>query len=198
MSRLPLLLSFLVGFLSLSVEILWVRVISFKFHTLPHAFSFVLAMYLVGIALGAYIGKVCCSRERHLYLIGAAALLLGGVLDIYTPTLAPGLLSGGFDNDGLALAGLAIIASSAIKSVLFPIVHHLGSNSAGSAVGRSVSRIYSGNIAGSTLGPLVTGFYLLDRFTVEECFMLVGSTAITLPAALPHSRATRAGGAQCL
>ncbi len=179
MTRFPWWLSFFVGFLSLSIEILWVRVISFKFHTLPHAFSFVLAMYLIGIAVGAYIGKLFCSRDRHLYFVGAVALLLSGTLDICTPALAPKILSSAFD-DGLVLAGLTIITSAAIKSVLFPIAHHLGSNSSSSTIGRSVSRIYSGNITGSTLGPLITGFWLLDRFTVEECFILVGSVALLL------------------
>ncbi|MGH8235922.1 MAG: spermidine synthase, partial [Steroidobacteraceae bacterium] len=177
---LPWLLSFCVGFLSLSVEILWVRVVSFKFHTMPHSFSFVLAMYLVGIAAGAYVGKLCCKHDRHLYLIGAVVLLLSGTFDIMTPHFAPGLLSGGFDNDGLTGAALAIMATAAIKSVLFPIAHHLGSNATGAVVGRSVSRIYSGNIAGSTLGPLLTGFYLLDRFSVEQCFMLIGTAALAL------------------
>jgi predicted membrane-bound spermidine synthase len=179
---LPWLLSFCVGFLSLSVEILWVRVISFKFHTMPHSFSFVLAMYLVGIAIGAYIGKLCCKHERYLWLIAAGVLLLSGWLDIQTPRFAASLLAGGFDNDGLLSAGLAIIATAAIKSVLFPIAHHLGSNAAGAVVGRSVSRIYSGNIAGSTLGPLLTGFVLLDRFSVDECFMMIGTAALALAA----------------
>jgi len=180
MSLLPWFLSFCVGFLSLSVEILWVRVVSFKFHTMPHAFSFVLAMYLVGIAVGAYVGKLCCKHERHLYLIGAVVLLLSGTFDIMTPRFAGDLLSGGFDNEGLTSAALAIITTAAIKSVLFPIAHHLGSNAAGNVVGRSVSRIYSGNIAGSTLGPLLTGFVLLDHFGVEQCFMMIGTAGLAL------------------
>jgi spermidine synthase len=182
MMSLPWFLSFCVGFLSLSVEILWVRVISFKFHTMPHSFSFVLAMYLVGIAIGAYVGKLLCKHERYLYLIAAGVLLLSGWFDIQTPRFAAGLLSGGFDSDGLTSAGLAIIATAAIKSVLFPIAHHLGSNASGAVVGRSVSRIYSGNIAGSTLGPLLTGFVLLDRFSVEQCFTMIGTAALALAA----------------
>src|SRR5262245_15008632 len=168
MMSLPWFLSFCVGFLSLSVEILWVRVISFKFHTLPHAFSFVLAMYLVGIAVGAWVGRVCCARYRQFYLVGAAALVVSGAFDMWTPAFAGSIMPAEFGTSGVVLAGMPCIVSAALKSILFPIAHHLGSNAAGAVVGRSVSRIYSGNIAGSTLGPLITGFYLLDRFTVEE------------------------------
>ena len=46
----PWWLSLSIGFLSLSEEILWVRVLGFAFETLPFAFAFVLACYLIGIA----------------------------------------------------------------------------------------------------------------------------------------------------
>ena len=46
-------LALLIGFLSLSEEILWVRVAGFAYRTLPPAFSFVLMFYLLGIAMRA-------------------------------------------------------------------------------------------------------------------------------------------------
>ena len=58
---------------------------------------------------------------------------------------------------------LGIVGTAAIKSVLFPIVHHLGSSSSGPRVGRSVSNIYFGNIIGATLGPVMTGFLTCHR-----------------------------------
>ena len=60
----PWWLSLAIGFLSLSEEILWVRVAGFAFQTLPFAFAFVLACYLVGIALGAAYGKRLCARAK--------------------------------------------------------------------------------------------------------------------------------------
>jgi spermidine synthase len=75
--------------------------------------------------------------------------------------------------------------------VLFPIVHHLGSLAQGPRVGRSVSRIYFGNIIGATLGPLVTGFAALDYLSVDECFgiaaamCLLASFACVLKSATP-------------
>jgi spermidine synthase len=39
-----------------------------------------------------------------------------------------------------------------------------------------VSKVYFGNIVGSTLGPIVTGYVLLDHLTVDACFLLVGVT----------------------
>ena len=171
-------LSLGVGFLSLSQEILWVRLVSFAFQGIPQAFSFVLANFLIGIALGALVGKWFCGRSRDLHLVGAVTLLLAALVDLLIPHVAWFFL--GRDRSSLPWLPLAIIGTAAIKSVLFPIAHHLGSNQSGPKVGSSVSRIYFGNIVGSTLGPIVTGFFLLDRLTVEQCMTLVGLGCLVL------------------
>lgn len=176
--RFPWWLSLMVGFLSLSQEILWVRLVSFNYRGIPHAFSLVLANYLIGIAIGAYIGKYFCGKVIDLYQVAALTLLLAGITDILTPVMAPHILGQSYAT--LPVVALAIMMTAGIKSVLFPIAHHLGSNQQGPRVGSSVSKIYFGNIMGSTLGPIVTGFFLLNQFTVEQCFDIVGTAALLL------------------
>ena len=178
MMRFPWWLSLMVGFLSLSQEILWVRLISFNYRGIPHAFSFVLANYLIGIAIGANIGKYFCGKVMDLYQVAALTLLLAGITDILIPVIAPHILGQSYAT--LPVVALAIMMTAGIKSVLFPIAHHLGSNQQGPNVGSSVSKIYFGNIIGSTLGPIVTGFFLLNQFTVEQCFDIVGASALLL------------------
>jgi spermidine synthase len=175
----PWWLSLFIGFLSLSEEILWVRVVGFAFQTLPFAFSFVLACYLVGIALGAALGKRLCARTQNLY--GAAAVVLGvaALADAWTPQLITDFLLPS-NSHRLGVFAVAIIVAAALKSILFPIAHHLGSFAEGPRVGRSVSRIYFGNIIGATLGPLVTGFVALDHLNVDECFALAGVTCLLI------------------
>lgn len=177
MFSLPWWLSLCVGFLSLSVEILWVRVTGFAFHTLPFAFSYVLTCYLAGIAVGAAYGKRLCARAGNLYLAAALVLAVAAVGDVSTPFLTARLLGSGAAGTLAGFAGL-IAAGAAVKSVLFPIAHHLGSVAQGPRVGRSVSRIYFGNIIGATLGPLVTGFVALDRLSTDECFALSGGVCL--------------------
>ena len=72
--RFAWILSMSVGFLSLSQEILWVRYVGFAHHSVPQAFSFVLAMYLLGIAAGASAGKWVCARFPA--LLTAAGVVL--------------------------------------------------------------------------------------------------------------------------
>ncbi|MFI4890569.1 MAG: spermidine synthase [Steroidobacterales bacterium] len=174
-------LSFLIGLLSLSEEILWVRVIGFRYESLPPAFSFVLACYLVGIAAGAACGKRLCARSGNLYAAAAVVLCVAALFDVITPLLVGRLIAR--DNVNLAIPGLAIAVTAALKSTLFPIVHHWGATAEGPHVGRSVSRIYFGNILGATLGPLLTGFVALDYLSVDECFGLAAAVCLLASAA---------------
>lgn len=186
MTRLAWLLSFGAGFLSLSQEILWVRLVGFVHLGVPQSFSLVLGLYLLGIALGAATGKRLCERlgDQPVGLARASAgvLLAAGALDLALPTLLQALAP----NNGWArLSGMAalIVATAAIKATLFPIAHHLGSNAAGDHLGRSLSRVYGLNIAGATLGPLLTGFVLLDHLSLEAGFQLIGASSLVLAVA---------------
>jgi len=177
----PWWLSFAIGFLSLSEEILWVRVVGFAYETQPPAFAFVLSCYLAGIALGAAFGKRLCGKTRDLYAAAAIVLSVSALVDVLTPVLI-GRVIFAYDA-GLIAPACAIALTAALKSVIFPVAHHLGSPAQGVLVGRSVSRIYFGNIIGATLGPLVTGFIALDYLSVDECFGVAAAVCLLVSAA---------------
>ncbi len=180
MPSLALWLSFLIGFLSLSEEILWVRTISFAYRSLPPTFSFVLVCYLIGIAAGAALGKRICRVASNLYGVAAILLAAAALDDALMPSFIANRISS--DDVHVAQIAVAIVLTAGFKSTLFPLVHHLGSQSEGARVGRSMSRIYFGNILGATLGPLLTGFMALDRLTVDDCFQI--SAAVCLLASV--------------
>ena len=73
---LPIFLSFFSGFLSLSQEILWTKLVGFLFFSTPKTFSFVLGCYLIGIALGSLIGKKICLEQRESLLISSGKLFI--------------------------------------------------------------------------------------------------------------------------
>jgi len=166
----PQLLSMIVGLLSLGQEVLWVRAFSFAQSGTPKAFSFVLATFLIGIALGAQAGKAITLRSQDLWAASGLVLLLSAAYDLTSPWLFA--LSA--QHDVLPPAGAIIIAlSSALKAMIFPIAHHLGSDASGPRVGRTLSRVYMANIIGATLGPILFGFFLLGQFGTQQCFVLV-------------------------
>ncbi len=193
----PRFLSFSTGFLSLSQEILWIRLASFAYKGVPHVFAFTLGMYLLGIMLGAAVGKLYCRRDGDLVAISGWILALAAVADAVLPWLFVLSLRGGW-LAGLVVLSVALVATAAFKSAVFPIAHHLGSSRRRGEVGSSVSKVYFSNIIGSTLGPLVTGFVLLDIVSLQQslalmvagtllvsmsCFLVVGARRAALAAA---------------
>jgi spermidine synthase len=160
-----------VGFLSLSQEILWVRYVGFAHHSVPQAFSFVLTMFLLGIAAGAFLGKLLCSRTARLYTAAGIVLMAAGAVDMVGP-----LLAGATASHPLAILvqGGLILLCAALKGVVFPVAHHLGAVNVEGKVGRSVSRVYFFNVVGSTLGPLITGFILLDYLSLQHAMLVMG------------------------
>ena len=102
----------------------------------------------------------------NLYAAAAVVLSIAAVGDALTPMLIVRLVVCHGQEQALALFAIAIVLAAGLKSVLFPIAHHLGSMAEGPQVGRSVSRIYFGNIIGATLGPLGDG---LHRARLPEC-----------------------------
>ncbi|WP_233114733.1 hypothetical protein [Aggregatibacter actinomycetemcomitans] len=64
-----IILSFLSGFLSLGLEVIWIRLFGFYGISLPQIFSLTLALFLLGIACGSLIGKRLCQSEKELFNI---------------------------------------------------------------------------------------------------------------------------------
>jgi spermidine synthase len=191
MRRIAVLLSFSMGLLSLSQEIAWVRLVSFGHEGRPHAFAIVLVAFLLGIAAGALLGGRHCRGERPLLPVVARILALAAVADLAALWLAPWLMS---PEPAPMAALMAVIGGcAAIKGTLFPIIHHLGSQSAQDGIGRSVSRVYVANVMGSAVGPVATGFVLLDVLTVDQVFTLVslGAAGLALVVARKSGAAWR-------
>lgn len=172
-------LAFMVGFLSLSQEILWIRLGSFIQRGIPESFAFILGIFLVGISAGALFGKKLCTQKiNQCHWIGWI-LLISGSFDLMIPWLTEAL------SDGMSfiVLGMLVLISSALKATAFPVAHHLGSdvNNTGQ-LGRSVSRVYALNIIGSTLGALLTGYFLLDHVSLSGGFVLIGAMTLTIGA----------------
>ncbi|MDO4764300.1 MAG: fused MFS/spermidine synthase, partial [Flavobacteriaceae bacterium] len=77
-----ILLSFLGGFLSLGLEVIWIRLFSLYSSSIPQAFSLILALFLLGISFGSLIGKkVCQEGKANLDYVGKI-FLLSALLDV--------------------------------------------------------------------------------------------------------------------
>lgn len=153
------------------------RLYGYANNSTPHAFSYVLMVYLLGIALGAQAGKRICRdgdrskmRSIAVLMLGVASALAVGAPWLYFYSLRYALEA--------PVVFLCIFMTAASLSVLFPITHHLGTlgdNESGSRRGRHFSRVYMLNVAGAALGPIITGYILLEYFGLTQVFPLLGS-----------------------
>lgn len=164
------IVSFFSGFLSLSQEIIWMRLISFVGMSVPQTFSYTLALFLFGIALGAQAGKhICKTRaEIDISLLGIV-LTVAAVVDVL---LMAGLyLYSATYGISIILLGLMTLICAAIRGVTFPLVHHVGA--ASQKTGTQISNVYFANVFGSTLAPLLIGFVALDYLNTQQVYLLV-------------------------
>lgn len=206
---LALLLVILSGFISLSYEIVWFRVISFMSSGAAYAFALLLWAYLTGIALGsAFARKISSGEEsrspRMLRMVAGLVVVanLGGYLcvPLISHIAAAGL------HVGVALIPVVVVAAA--LGAQFPLIAHYGVEPDEQA-GARVSYLYLGNIVGSVAGSLVTGFWLFDIWELREItafltilglvmalavYLLGGTTRRRTIAALAAAAVLAAGG----
>lgn len=173
-------ISLLVGLMSLGQEMLWFRIVSFMLGGAPYAFALVLFFFLLGIAFGASRGKAICTRYSNLLLAGGMILIFAGFIDILIPFIIQSINQPNSLTQCIRICSILIFVVAALKAILFPIVHHLGTNIANGKVGASVSKVYFFNIIGSTLGSLLIGGVLLDYISISSMFILIGIVCILL------------------
>ena len=184
-------ISFFAGSTSLAMETIWIRLISFASNNSPQTISIVLAIFLLGVASGAYIGKRYCTETPDPNLLwkkAIAALIFSGIIDLLAPVVLVKMNNIIF----VPLVMLLFVYLTALsKSILFPIVHHIGTQNNESSIGHSISRIYFFNIIGSTISPLIIGFWLLDHIGSVQVIQIIGSSSVILGASLGSLKGAR-------
>jgi len=175
---LPLLLSALVGYISLSQEMLWMRAVSYMTGGRPTVFAHVLGAFLIGIAAGAFFAEKLCSRQNPNPLRWIARLLLLSALTYYFGLLITANLFTRSSILGLVFTHMIVAATSFSLGSIFPILCHYATDP-DQSVGLAVSRLYLANIIGAVAGPLFTGFVLMNiRSTQHIIFDLTLATFI--------------------
>ncbi len=182
------------GFLSLSYEILWVRVYSFISGGQAHSFPFLLGSFLTGIALGALVVRPFCDNvtdlgdPRHSKLLAYVVFFANLIGFSILPVIA--LSAALVPNDSAVLFPQwymtlpAVVIAAAVLGATLPLISHIAIDPAKGSSGAKLSYLYAANIIGSSAGGLVTGFYLLDWFSVGVISTGLALLGLVLTAAL--------------
>lgn len=195
------------GFCALSLEILWFRIVDVAVKSSAFTFGTVLAIYLVGWALGALVGAVRADRIRRpllaflllqsaiLVYAGAAALLMARA-----PTAAPfyewffgywqgaeGFRLGGA-SDPEAFWRLYVLLPTFLyglptffMGLSFPVLQRAVHDDPGTA-GRKVGFLQAANIAGCVAGSLLVGLLGLNVLGTTGCLRILLASGVAFVA----------------
>lgn len=165
-------LSFASGFLGLSQEIGWSRLLSYAMHTLPHAFGLLLGAYLLGLSSGVYKGKEICARKDEPWGELTSVFIWAGASDLALPILWAAIA--GFQSVSqlliVAVGVVLVFLSGSLRGAAFPIIHQLGAATSRDRLGRELSYTYAINVLGATFGPLIANFVITDRYGTMGIF----------------------------
>jgi spermidine synthase len=170
----------LTGFISLSYEILWYRAYSFVSGGAPATFGLLLGSFLLGLALGAFVGQLFC-RERAATRSQSQLRRLGAFLvlaDIAGFLVVPTLAAVATRSHWVLTLPLVGVAAGLFGATL-PLLSHFGI-APDVLVGARLSYLYLANIIGSATGSFLTGFLLLDVMSLREIALLLALTGLGL------------------
>lgn len=160
-------ISFLIGFIALSGELLYFRLLSFTSSGLPQVFGWLLAAYLFGIALGSFRIKNLCEKSTEKIRI-SGFLFLAGIVLLYSPLLLS-LASAASSRTFSLMVGFVACGSFGYwTGGVFPYLGFVTANSEVKDRERRISLVYLFNILGAALGPVLTGYLLLDILSIMQ------------------------------
>lgn len=198
------LIVFISGFLIISLEIIWFRVLGVLMQTNAYAFPLILSFFLIGDAAGILYGarvarKLANPFHFFQWLQGAMTLYAVVSLGIVYWIIGDSRVSPWFTDGSLArsegwstLLYISIYSALTLVCVLppafllgmsFPITQKAVQDDPG-LVGQRVGQIQLFNIFGNTCGAIVTGLVLLHWIGTSGTIRLVGLAGLAFLVAL--------------
>ncbi|MEX0964607.1 MAG: fused MFS/spermidine synthase [Pseudohongiellaceae bacterium] len=174
-----LLLAFVCGFIALSYEILWMRIFAFANAGVAFIFPRILGLFLLGLALGSYVAGRLCEKYKddtlHILRLLRLSLVIAALLGFLLMPLAAYLAT----KAALLLAELYLLCAALALGIPFPLLAHIGIK-ADARSGQNISYMYMANIAGATIGTILTGFVLMDFLSTQTIAMLLAISGVLI------------------
>ncbi len=174
------------GFVSFSYEVLWTRLLSFRFETTVYAFSVMLATFLLGLGLGgALVGLLHRRRPAADYWriygyleAGVGVSALATVLLFFSARRGYGSFAARVLGE-FGVSALIMLVPTTLMGAAFPIACDLYARGV-RQTGRSVGRIYLVNTAGAIAGALATGFVLVRAIGTQGAMALASALMVAM------------------
>jgi spermidine synthase len=178
--RIVLAATFVSGFVSLALEVLWTRMLAEGTGSSIYIFTTILAIFLLGIALGSFLYRRF-SRESGERL-GTLGLCLAGVGILAQATVVLG--SGMVGHVPFVVRTVVVLLpATTLMGYAFPLAGRLATPSAETA-GGSVGLLYAANTGGSILGSFSAAFILAGTLGTNGSILLLGGLNLLAGAVL--------------
>ena len=195
---------FLTGFISLSYEMLWVRILSTYGLSTSQAFALILAGFLLGFSVGAWVVARQVDRRRDLgswfssvsivtAFSGAVVLLLFRQFEVITILLADATPMSQLTL-GMALAFTVSFIPAVLMGILFPLGVRIYAHDV-DRIGAKAGNTFFSNTLGCVLGSLLTGFVLIPFLGMWNTTLLLINLSLLIAVAF-LLRGSRASGKQ--
>jgi spermidine synthase len=190
--RLVLVAFCLSGAAALIYEVVWTRALSFVLGSTVYSLSILLATFMAGLALGAYIGGKIADRKGDLLLyFGLFEIGIGcfGIVTVPLIYRLPSLyfwmfktfhLKTGvyFTVQFLLCIGIMLIPTT-LMGATFPVVSKRITRTM-EEMGRKVGDAYSANTFGAIAGSLIAGFVLVPLMGIKWASFTAGIVNVTI------------------
>ena len=165
-----LVILFITGFVSLSYEILWVRILSVYNLSTSEAFALIVSGFLLGFSLGSYFisRQIDVKKNSELFFSKVCILTaISGVIVLYAfqrfeniTSILAGFLGIHVLTVSFAVAFIVSFVPAVFMGILFPLGLKIYSNDV-NEIGIKTGKIFFSNTFGCVTGSILTGFLLI-------------------------------------
>ncbi len=168
-------LLFVLGFVGIGMEMLWFRLVARITLATSQAFAVILAIYLLGIVIGAWIVRRAIDTPsknrsmvyRSLWLMGLFTTLEFLALAAFEALIPRGVWSLAPGNPAvIIIAGILIMPTSVLSGMLFPLLTKTLLRDM-QRTGSTLGLAYMSNAAGGLAGALIVTLFLIPAIMTK-------------------------------
>jgi spermidine synthase len=184
------ILAFSSGLLALSAETLWTRMFAQVLQNSVYSFSAILVVFLLALGFGGLVSHFAVKSKFSankvliiLLLLGAIFLSFSSVIFNYLTNglsyLSPGASWTGYIWSVFKLSFSVVFFPTVIFGAIFPFLLK-AAPSTQEASGKFVGKLVLFNSLGSTIGPIIAGFILLDAIGLWNSIKIISILYVIL------------------
>lgn len=170
------------GFAALAYEVVWTRMFQLHLGTSIYAFSMMLGVYLIGVALGSIWGGKYINKLKDplsFFVLAQVFIALYSIFGLYLFTIFKPVSTRIALFNIIMLPVVMVLPITFVLGLIFPAVSRSYVEKE-EKVGSGVGRLYSMNTLGCILGSLVCGFILIQTLGTKGTILALAGLNLVI------------------